>query len=622
MTDRAAKFYLGYVRRTGPRSAPPSEPNTEDPQGPQPPLGVPLHNSLEGLQGGNEESNEFFHLTEAQLATIEADTSTRRIAGGVIQWAGSSYDFNISSVLYKVQGQEYTIGASAILTLDPSDATLNRTDAIYVDADRTFKVRKGIEGPAFTPPDINPATEVLLGFIQVPAASTQPGGITDLLVYDEGTETTFSTVGTGTAINNDTTAPYQGTNAVLITDPSGGFKIRFAFASDQDVSNATSLGLFLQRFSAIRNNHNITAKWLDSSNNQLGFEVNINFDKSDPSLTNTYQFATVEFLQFGLGSTQVRTLEIEIDSRNRTYPGFRIDLIKVEGGITQPPPTPTQPDPPVAKEYPDQATMLANQSEQKDGYLYFDGTDTWWFKGTFNGLISDYQPFGGIYDVLAGTNITIDKSDPKNPIINATGGGGDSYLSDLDTWPVLKFDKNYRYTHEMTGPVQISSELSSPLGAKANFNKIYIKANGSDKPTFTPEFEVVWDNWNNTTGFWNRFYAELSPEGKIILQIEQAQQGIPNAGSGGNIVTIQFDQNYVQETTITAATEIQIDSTDAEVGNETILYVKADGVNKPFWNDAEVVCTFDNYINAANTWHRFKFEWRPEAKAILQIINI
>jgi hypothetical protein len=232
------------------------------------------------------------------------------------------------------------------------------------------------------------------------------------------------------------------------------------------------------------------------------------------------------------------------------------------------------------------------------------------------------QPY--IEDIIAGTNITIDKTDPKNPIINASGGDGGGatpYLTDLDTWPILKFNKNYRYTHEMSGPVEISAEFFTPLAAVGNFCKLYIKADGTNKPDITGDFTVIWDNWVNTAGHWNRFYAEYSPEGKVILQIEQAHLGSANDGSGLTQLTITFEANHVQSHVITNSTEIVIDPLGAEEGYQTILYVKADGINKPFWDSADVTVTYDDYLNEADVWNRIVLECRPESKAIMQLIN-
>lgn len=230
----------------------------------------------------------------------------------------------------------------------------------------------------------------------------------------------------------------------------------------------------------------------------------------------------------------------------------------------------------------------------------------------------------GITDVFAGTGISIDKTDPANPIISATGGGpGPSgpYLTDLDTFPVLKFDKNYRYVHTMVGALAISSELVTPVAVLGNFCKLYIKANGVNKPTFSSEFEIVWDNWANAAGSWNRILAEYTPEGKILTQIEQASVGTAGGGTGLTVITLTFEENYVLSHVITGSVQIQLDDADAEVGFRTILYFKADGVNKPFWS-SDFVVTYDNYVNEAGVWNRFFLEYRPENKVLTNIINI
>lgn len=236
------------------------------------------------------------------------------------------------------------------------------------------------------------------------------------------------------------------------------------------------------------------------------------------------------------------------------------------------------------------------------------------------------KPNTGLYvgpaGLVAAIGDAVDIRGAQGPAGSGGGGGGSAYITDLNTWPILKFDQNYRYIHEMTGPVTISAHMLAPLPVPGNFNKLYIKANGVNKPVFTQDFEVVWDNWANTAGSWNRVFTEYTPEGKVILQIEQAHLGTSNDGSGSNTITVKFDQNHVQQHIISASTQIVIDATDAQVGFETILYVKSDGVNKPFWNTANIVVTYDNYVNLANVWNRIKLEWRPENKAIMQLINI
>jgi len=73
--------------------------------------------------------------------------------------------------------------------------------------------------------------------------------------------------------------------------------------------------------------------------------------------------------------------------------------------------------PPVAIRYASDTAMFADQVNQKSGFLYFDGTDTYWYLGTTNGNITDYEVFGsgGVESV---TGDGVDNTDPANPVIS------------------------------------------------------------------------------------------------------------------------------------------------------------------------------------------------------------
>jgi hypothetical protein len=220
--------------------------------------------------------------------------------------------------------------------------------------------------------------------------------------------------------------------------------------------------------------------------------------------------------------------------------------------------------------------------------------------------------------------VELDEYVVKSQLEGLGGGGGSPspILTDLDTFPILKFDKNYRYIHEMAGAIQLSVQAVTPLAVVGNSNKLYIKANGVNKPTLTGDFTVIWDNWVNTAGFWNRFYAEWSPQGKAVLQIENTHQGTANDGSGLTQLTINFaTDNQVLSHVITNSTELVINSAGAQVGFGVTLYIKANGVNKPFWNSTDVVVVYDDWLNTVDVWNRVKLEWGANNKAIVQIIN-
>ena len=58
---------------------------------------------------------------------------------------------------------------------------------------------------------------------------------------------------------------------------------------------------------------------------------------------------------------------------------------------------------------------------------------------------------GGVQEVVAGTNVTVDNTDPTRPIVSATGGGGGSSV-----WGGI------------TGTLSNQTDLQNALNAKAN----------------------------------------------------------------------------------------------------------------------------------------------------------
>lgn len=58
---------------------------------------------------------------------------------------------------------------------------------------------------------------------------------------------------------------------------------------------------------------------------------------------------------------------------------------------------------------------------------------------------------GGVQEVVAGANVTVDNTDPQNPVVSATGGSGGSSV-----WGGI------------TGTLSNQTDLQSALDAKAN----------------------------------------------------------------------------------------------------------------------------------------------------------
>jgi hypothetical protein len=166
--------------------------------------------------------------------------------------------------------------------------------------------------------------------------------------------------------------------------------------------------------------------------------------------------------------------------------------------------------------------------------------------------------------------------------LEATGGGGWTTGRTLLTgFPVIKFDADYYYPHEMAGAIEISVDLTLARTFPKN-TILYIKANGTNKPTFntSDNFSILYDGWNNTNGEWNRIRLEWSPQGNPVVQIMDTS-GVANPGTGATDFDLLFDADYSFSHVIAGTVSLSVDATGAVSPRQTIFYFMADEVNKP-----------------------------------------
>lgn len=111
------------------------------------------------------------------------------------------YNFSVQADRYIINNNLYENHIEDIITLSASNPTLDRIDAIVINDDETFSVVTGTPLAIPFPPDIDELTQVRIVFILVKANTTEPEGLSNILVYDEGvespTEWNFGSIGTG-----------------------------------------------------------------------------------------------------------------------------------------------------------------------------------------------------------------------------------------------------------------------------------------------------------------------------------------------------------------------------------------------------------------------------------------
>lgn len=298
-----------------------------------------------GVQNGDilkyNESTGLFENTPETGSTKDG-----LISGGLVQWTGTGFVFNVSRALARFSQIELDSLVSNQVTLAASHATLNRRDI--------FILQVGFDGAgtpiSITPdkitgtaaaspvkPQINPLTQIELTDILVIAASTTPT-LTTEVIYDENVEWVGSYTGTGTVVFNSAANPFQGPFSIEATNIENGLKIRLTRGSDFDVSTVQTLGKQLDLKAQMFAGQNIGVTFLNSAGSAISTELILNFDKS----STIYQFIGEALNQFTFTSFLARSIEFRyIRTKGAIiYSGFYLDIIKLEGGIN-PPVTPT-----------------------------------------------------------------------------------------------------------------------------------------------------------------------------------------------------------------------------------------------------------------------------------------
>lgn len=139
-----------------------------------------------------------YNAEGGQVVVTEVAKPYGRISGGFVTWT-SGFNFNVTPAAYYIEGDLYdTLDAPTSVTLDASDPTYPRIDVIAVDVNEDLIVLKGTATSNVpVKPVIDPATQVELTYVLIPAGSTEPGN--DGVVYLSGDITGSGALGTDIA---------------------------------------------------------------------------------------------------------------------------------------------------------------------------------------------------------------------------------------------------------------------------------------------------------------------------------------------------------------------------------------------------------------------------------------
>ena len=175
--------------------------------------------------------------------------------GGIVSNAHDLV-FDVTAARYRIGCLNYLSPFDSV-TLSNGDATFDRYDLIVLNDDGEVEVIEGVPDANPVIPQFDPATQLQLTIIYVPAGATSPGSVTSTTIYDENTEwTTSSTAGPTTNFNN-TVNPYHLVKSADIGTWSTNKYITFTNGSVLDTDDYSVLTFAVKLKAALASTANI-----------------------------------------------------------------------------------------------------------------------------------------------------------------------------------------------------------------------------------------------------------------------------------------------------------------------------------------------------------------------------
>lgn len=258
------------------------------------------------------------------------------ISGGQVAWLGS-LNFTASATVYQIGGTQYS-AAQTNLTLTTADPSNPRIDAIVANTSSAIVVLTGTAAATPAPPAINPATQIGMTFVLVPANGTAPSGTTSTLVYDENAgptgEWTCTKSGTPIALAS-TSNPYHLTKDIEATTAVNGNYAQCAAAAPFNPTTVNYLVLYLRSKAAWPKSKAIQIQPMLSTAN-VGSIVSITEGSFGFTTSNTtsYQQIVIPVTLFGQIAS-MDTLRFTVQGGSSSI-GFYLDWITLQSGLPAP----------------------------------------------------------------------------------------------------------------------------------------------------------------------------------------------------------------------------------------------------------------------------------------------
>lgn len=259
---------------------------------------------------------------------------SRLISGGAVIWQHTDFMFTVTAATYLINGVQYSSPETDI-ELSDANPDFDRIDVIAVDDSGAVVIIEGDPGGPPAEPQIDPATQLKLTFILVPAGSTEPV-ITDENLYLENTEWTSSTNSAGTINLASTINARTGTKDIEASTAISGNYIQLVKPTGTLTLSDFSLLIFYVRSKgAWGTKKGLSIFWQNSGTN-VGSAVALkqgtfNFDSSN---TTDYQLIAIPISLFAVpDGAAINTLRLTVSGAGGGSIGFYMDDMIAQAGV-------------------------------------------------------------------------------------------------------------------------------------------------------------------------------------------------------------------------------------------------------------------------------------------------
>lgn len=248
--------------------------------------------------------------------------------GGDVTWTGTGLIFDVTAASYSIEGVLYSSPQTQI-TLSAAHPTEDRIDVFYVDNTGAVGFLTGVAEPNPVKPQVDPATQLELTSVYIPAGSSVPL-LNVLQIYNENIEWVGSQVGFDSVDFGDTADPQLGTVDINAINSTNGDYLLFTNGSTVDLSFYQTLSLFAKLKAVIPASSSFHASFFNGAT-QVSAEVNIPFN---PNNITSYQGVSIPLNLFSYTNNNVDRLRIRYITSGGAYAGFFMDNIYLQSGLT------------------------------------------------------------------------------------------------------------------------------------------------------------------------------------------------------------------------------------------------------------------------------------------------